>query len=136
MNADFKITTTLLAWAIISIIFGIGLRIALSFTKTEITFGAFLIVVILSSFCALIPFIGQLLCVVVATYLLYKLTDLEAGNSLLVVALTRVIAMGLVLGVYVLLPHGPRTKEERMYQEMIEQIKNETNAVPLHPGTE
>src|SRR5689334_22998979 len=97
LNPNFNFKDIVWVWLAVSVVFGISLRLAISMTKTEMPLIGFLVTVILSSFVALCPYVGQLLCVILAAYLVYQMSDQESHIALLIVLLARVFALVIVL---------------------------------------
>jgi len=88
------------AWFVLTVSFWVGLWIANSWFDPKLTWKQILLVAAACTAVAFIPYVGQLLSIVVGIVLLCWMTDLGWKLSLLVMVLTRTIAILLAIGVF------------------------------------
>ncbi|OVE81242.1 hypothetical protein BVY04_03705 [bacterium M21] len=91
-------------WTVLTGVFSFAMHVTLGFLKIEIELVQELVVIGVASLSALIPVVGPYLAFVVATYLLYRMADEKFGEILMAVALTRVIATWIAIGLLSALP--------------------------------
>jgi hypothetical protein len=120
VNPEVDFWTGFFIWGFGTMMFGLALWIATSITTAKLSFGGLTLIAVTSSLISLIPYAGQLLCFVFATYLLYRMTDIELRYSVLTVILTRALVLLLLLAVF---SYVDRRRQPVKIEEQIEIMK-------------
>jgi hypothetical protein len=116
---DFK--TGLAIWVLGTMLFWLALWVATSIATVKLSFGALSLIAVTCSLVSLIPFVGQILCFVVAAFLLYRMTDLELGQAVLTAVLTRAVVLILLVGVY---SYASNQREHETVEQQIQRLKH------------
>jgi|ERR1041384_2403421 hypothetical protein len=97
-NTDHSFWYMAVYWAAVTVVFGVSLHFALKGFQIEIEPVQEIVVIVVSALAALVPAVGPYLAFIVGMYLLYRMADAGLGMIIGAVAVTRLIAMFIALG--------------------------------------
>ena len=80
-------------WTVVTVVFGVSLLIALKLASIELERAEKIAVILVSSLVALVPFIGPYLAFIVATVMIYRMSDSDLAMVIGAVIVTRFIAI-------------------------------------------
>ena len=97
-TTDHSLWYIVVYWTAVTMVFGVSLHLALRGLRIELELAQEIIVVLVSAVAALVPVIGPYLAFVVGIYLLYRMADAGLGMIIGSVAVTRIIATLIAVG--------------------------------------